>query len=393
MAVAVGAAALLAAGAAAQDVTDPARVVILGVGHSTQLVSEAQQPAALWAFFDRVAPDVIAVERSPEEFARGDHYEFTYEIQHVALPYARERGVPVYPVDWIPSKDDMLLGFGLDLESPPFIRSGWQGFLAFPDSADLRTPLLFADSDEDRALRRAPWQQEWEPASRDLPRRLFLYRTFLQAQRIAAVAERYPGRTVLVPIGANHKDDIERILQGHRAVEIVQPSSFGAPSPEEVERAIRMDDLAAIASFNLLGAQAGTGNVDWDWLTRVVARLSHEVPSPESRLFQTRLAVLAGARSPAEALEDYRQIADDPNAMVPFTWNGVKDASRVDSYFDPFGNLSVAQRAALESARELYKLGDIDAAAGVRNALSGALTATRAAQFLAYWPDHVYGLP
>lgn len=65
----------------AQDAAERTRVVILGVGHSTQLVAERQQPAALRAFFDRVEPDVIAVERAPEEFARGDRYEFTYEIQ------------------------------------------------------------------------------------------------------------------------------------------------------------------------------------------------------------------------------------------------------------------------------------------------------------------------
>jgi hypothetical protein len=38
-----------------------------------------------------------------------------------------------------------------------------------------------------------------------------------------------------------------------------------------------------------------------------------------------------------------------------FTWTGVKDFSRVDSYFDPFGNLSLAKRIRLELAREYRK--------------------------------------
>lgn len=122
---------LLPRAGSTQGPAGPTRVVILGVGHSTQLVSEGQSPAALRAFFDRVSPDVMAVERPPNELARDDHYEFTYEIQYVALPYARERGIPVHGIDWIPAGEDMMLAFGVDLEEPPFVRTGWRGFLSF----------------------------------------------------------------------------------------------------------------------------------------------------------------------------------------------------------------------------------------------------------------------
>ena len=61
------------------------RLVVLGVDHSAQLVSESNSPGMLSAFFDRVKPDVICIERPPEQAARGDHYEFTYEIQGVVL--------------------------------------------------------------------------------------------------------------------------------------------------------------------------------------------------------------------------------------------------------------------------------------------------------------------
>ena len=39
------------------------KVVILGVNHAYQLVSKECQPAAYRAFFDRVKPDVIGIER------------------------------------------------------------------------------------------------------------------------------------------------------------------------------------------------------------------------------------------------------------------------------------------------------------------------------------------
>ncbi len=375
-------------GGAAQAVP-PTRVVILGVGHSTQLVDERQQPAVLRAFFDRVQPDAIGVERDPGNFARGDHYEFTYEIQYIALPWAEERGLPVHPVDWVPPRDDLVLGFGVDLEAPPEIRGGWQGFLTFPDPVEARAPLFFADSEPDRDARRAPWQSEWTPASRDLPRRLFLYRTFLQARRIAEAAARYPGGTLLVPVGANHKDDIERILGDDPRIQIVQPSTFGEPTGEEVEAHVLRRDLIAIASFNLLGVQGAQGDVDWDWMHRIVRRLERDRRSSEVRLLATRLHVLTGAMAPEDALEQYLGIAKEAGGSTDFTWTGVKDVTRLDSYFDPFGNLSVGQRARLEAAREHLRLGQHAEALLVRQELAGELTSRMQRQLEAYWAEHL----
>jgi hypothetical protein len=389
--------AVILVAAAAVSVTAPlaaqeparTRVVILGVGHSTQLVEERQQPAALRAFFDRVAPDAIGVERAPELLARGNHYEFTYEIQHVALPYALERRIPVHGIDWMPSGEDMLLGFGVDLETLPAVRSGWRGFLSFPDSVDVRLPLFFADSEEDRLRRTAPWLSEWEPASRDLPRRLYLYRTFLQARRIAEAAARYPGGTLLVPIGVNHKDDIERILADHPRIEIVQPSSFGEPSAEEVEEHLRRVDLFAIASFNLLGVQSTTDVVDWVWMGRVVQRLEAGGSSAETRLLATRLGVLKGEVSPALAIERYEEIAREAGHSVAFTWTGVQDETRIDSYFDPFGNLSVGDRAWLEAARELHRLRRARESDAIRNRLAGARSPEQVRQLQTYWATFI----
>ena len=79
--------------ATAQDTTE---IVVLGVAHAGMLVAESYQPAVLRAYIDRVQPDAICVERSPEEFARGSHYEFTYEIQSLVVPYARAQQIPIW---------------------------------------------------------------------------------------------------------------------------------------------------------------------------------------------------------------------------------------------------------------------------------------------------------
>jgi hypothetical protein len=362
-------------------------VVILGVDHAAQLVSETDQPGMLAAFVERVAPDAICIERAPEEFARGDHYEFTYEIQDVLVPLARERGDALCPFDWMPSKDDMMLGIGIDIAQPPEVRpaSGFQGFLSFPEPGKLRRGLFSA---EDRAS-----LAEWDAwtvtpaakASRDLARRMFLYRTFLQARRIGAAARQWRGGTVLVVVGEFHKRDIEAILADDPAIALVPASSFGVPAAVEVARATTRAHRVAIASFNLLGTQAATGNVDWPWIGRVLDALEDERRDPETTLLRTRHARLTGAIDGASALERYAAIAADPDARRDFTWDGVLDQTRVDSYFDPYGNLRIDQRARLELAREARDAGDAARAGNALATLRSELTPRQVRQLDAYW--------
>lgn len=70
-------------------------MVVLGVDRGVQLVNSRHWAAALGAFFSEVALDAICVERSPRRFARGGHYELTYEIQDVLIPWERENGIPL----------------------------------------------------------------------------------------------------------------------------------------------------------------------------------------------------------------------------------------------------------------------------------------------------------
>src|SRR6185312_16970132 len=89
--------------------------------------------------------------------------------------------------------------------------------------------LFFAESAAARDRIAAWYDQPRQPGERDFSRRLGLYRTFLQAMRIKAVARQHPGETVLVVIGYFHKGDIEGVLAGTPGIEIVQPSTFGRP--------------------------------------------------------------------------------------------------------------------------------------------------------------------
>lgn len=380
---------------AREDMSPPARVVVLGVNHAAQLVSEHDQPGMLAAFMEKLAPATVCVERSPAKYARGDYYEFTYEIQDIVLPYAREHGIGICPFDWEPTHEDSLLGFGLDLATPPELRrkEGFQGFLSFSDPKALQRGLFAADDPATLSEVHAWIGKPAAQASRDLPRRMFLYRTFLQARGIAAAARRQPGQTLLVVVGEFHKHDLEAILADEPAITLVQPSDIGLPAPAAVERLTTRAHRVAIASFNLLGAQAATGQVDWPWIGRVLDALEREREDAETRLLRTRHDVLTRRIDAATAAERYRAIAADPAARRMPTWDGVLDRNRVDSYFDAFGNLRIDQRARVELARALYERGEARLAEAELARLKADLAPRKAWQLAGYWERELVPSP
>ena len=376
--------------------SDSTTLVVLGVEHSAQLVGRSYHPGYLRAFFERVRPGALCVERSPDEFARGDHYEFTYELQHVAVPYAREHGVELCPIDWLPSRDDERLAFGrLEVVELPAVRapSGFQGFLAL-DSASLGLTLFFADSEPNRAQVRAFYDRPRAEGWPDFPRRLGLYRTFMQAMRVRAALRAHPGQTVLVVVGSMHKDDIERVLSREPGVRIVQPSSYGLPSVAEADARLEERDMAAILSFNLLGVQPLVGPVDGRWVREVLERFARAHPAaPELPLLRVRHATIAQRQAPAVAAAAYERIAASVDSTARFTFTGVEDARRLDSYFDPFGNLGVQERAFVEAAREWVRAGEPERAERLRTRLlsAGTWSGLRRAQLAVYWQRYIAG--
>ncbi|MGO1071284.1 hypothetical protein [Lysobacter sp. CA199] len=381
---------ICAAGSQAQGIEPaPTTVMILGVDHAVQLVASNDRPALLDAFLDRAAPDAICIERAPEAYARGDFYEFTYEVQDVVVPFARRHRIELCPIDWQPPAEDAELGFGIDFETPPELRpaKGVHQFLKFGQDS-LARDFFHADGPNnlERVIR---WTAT--PAARgkdDLPRRLYLYRTYLQARRVAAAARAHPGGTVVVVVGEFHKHDIKAVLKDEPGIRLVQPSSLGRPGEAEIEAHDRPEYRVAIASFNLLGTQSSSGAIDWGFVRGAVEALEATGTTPQTQLFRTRLDLLEGRIRRGEAIERYRVIAASAGD-AKFSWNGVKDSARVDSYFDPFGNLDVRRRALLEAARELLAARDRPRAERLRDECLAGLSPRQRAQLLGYWQRDV----
>jgi hypothetical protein len=118
--------------------------------------------------------------------------------------------------------------------------------------------------------------------------------------------------------------------------------------------------------------------------------LEKEHPSAETSLLITRFGVLNKKLSAEDAIKAYKQL-EEVVSKEKFTFNGVKDARRVDSYFDPFGNLTIQQRAWVELAREHTKLGQSAEARRWQEELLSdvGLSELQRAQLRAYWDTYV----
>jgi len=158
---------------------------------------------------------------------------------------------------------------------------------------------------------------------------------------------------------------------------------------------VKVTDMWAVASFNLLGVQPYHGPVNWDWVDRCLKVLEADSQPGElqAALLRTRYEVLTGQMQPAVAGAQYNEIYRSTEPGTRFSFDGVKDRSRVDSYFDPFGNLDVRQRALLEAGREQYKRGHSGEANRARKRLldKSSFSRLQELQLSAYWDEYVLG--
>lgn len=365
------------------------KLIILGVSHAYQLVSRECQPAVYRAFFDRVKPDLIGIERSPEKFARLDFQDFTYEQQEIILPFARQRGIPVFPFDWNASPNDQQLALGInDIDQPAFVRgeNSFKKFVSFPN---LKEDFFYSERKE-VIKQMNEWIQTKSSGEKDFSRRLFQYRTYMQAMSIKAIAKENAGKTLLIIVNHLHKNDIENILFNNPSVEIIQPSKFGYPSVEEIKEHIEVKDAFAICSFNILGLQSDYG-VDVKWVEENLNILREHDYTSEVKLIETKLELLKETITESEAIKRYIELEKELNYYQRFTYTGVKDKSRIDSYFDPFGNLSVKNRLRVELGKNFYNIKQKDKVQVLKEEIlnMSSLTIFQERQLEAYWSMYI----
>lgn len=334
----------------------PAKLIILGVTHGAELVDPAQNPGRYRAYFHAVKPDVLLIERDPRRAELGDWYPFTYEQQHIVVPYARAHGIPVVPFGWFPPAPDAIaLGVPSASVPPPFRqRGGFQGLLTFK-KADLSNGFFFAESPKYRQ-RLAKWAYHVKPTGQDFGRRLYLYRTEMMALHIKAVARQYPGKTLLVVVGWMHKPDLESLLSkpqgiGGGEVVIVPSNRYDPGSVAASYKRLTATDCSAIYSVNLL---SGTVPAKWrnmSWLESIATRCRAKLPHDEFVFYSDLLQHAAGKVGKLELESRLRRLLPAVAAGVQFTWQAAGSKRRLDTVYDPFGRLGLHQRIALRLVR------------------------------------------
>ncbi|TSB46049.1 hypothetical protein [Alkalicoccobacillus porphyridii] len=277
------------------------------------------------------------------------------------------------------------------MEQPPFIREQgtYKDFLFFPQPFTYENDFFYSERKEGKEeIDR--WIANEKAGEADFPRRLFLYRTFMQAMHIKQVAKEASGKVVLVVVGHMHKHDIENILKENEDIELVQSSSYGYPSDQEINNNIEQMDRSFILAFNLLGVQASHG-VDWDWMRVLIEEFQGNIA--ETILFQTRLDVLTNKITPEAAIHQYQTALDSVEDNKRFSFQRDVEGDRVDTYYDPFGGVSIKIRLFIELAREYYKLSHLQRVEELKEHILNLdeMNSLKKLQIQGYWEKHLLG--
>ena len=294
----------------------PATVGVVGVYHAPgQLRSARMSPAHVRRSLEVLDPQVVCIEAAPEWLHLGRYHEQTYEAQAVAVPFALDRDLPIYGIDWLGEEGQARWAASNAersrrererLEGPP---PHWTSYPAgLRTAADFAAPRDEGDDGNDAndgvdpfARLNAPTQDVGGGAPGSYGAR----RNAGILAHLEAVLARHPGERVAVVIGAAHKGYLEHRLRaaGHR-VEPVDGTSLGV-DPDDgpaMDAHLTAGDLVAILSQ---GLDAGPGYaLDEARARRLAARLVELAgeDDPYARYFQARLAVLDGAGERARGL-------------------------------------------------------------------------------------------
>jgi hypothetical protein len=308
--------ACLACPAAAAPAAPPSdfEVLVVGTGHApTMFLSPEYTPAHLRAVLDAAAPDVVAVESHPEWFAHGRFHVVTYEAQGVAVPWARERGVPAVGVDWKDVDDwDRLEQLGALAETrrlEPWAASeaAWPlaafslGSSRFDPSSLGSYDLRHINSEEYGRSRHARLEPE-DPnfaARRDRG---------IAANCVAAM-EAHPGGRLVVVVGAHHKPFLDVLLARVEGVRVLQLGrDLPWPGAGDVDAAWTAQHLVVTLGWLLDGRATYGRRLPAQHLARaeeLVGRLGALGGSAlEARYFRARLDAARGRAAEAAASLD-----------------------------------------------------------------------------------------
>lgn len=356
--------------------TKPTEVVVIGTMHSAQLEYAEHSPARIRALLNRIDPAAVGVETPPQWYAEDVYFEVAYESYGVAVPWAREKGREVRPVDWTADPLEQVNALLWPAVNPePAPGGSGEERVTYEDllqSWDV-PPLLFADTPEwHDAVNRSYANADANPNPYgEAGRRYMLYRNLMIAREIVNMAADHEGKRVVVLIGAAHKPDLDLFLATVPNIVVRQASEWDGATAAEVAAEERRADHLAILWYNLAGTRRiKDGDIDLTRMDRLLAGLEKATPlDPEVRFLRARWHHVRGdtARAVAQyaalawgqTWEDrpftfpdvglYKRMMDWSNAYASM---GQTVEYGIDNVFSPVGNLTVRQRVLYELATQ-----------------------------------------
>jgi len=301
-------------------------VFVLGTVHAPRglLLDSAYSAGHIRAALDRFKPTVLGVEATPLAHAWGLYQYATWEIEHVVLPWASRRRVPVYGIDWQdldesglrrnlaalrnPGPDRTATLAGKEQEAKGVARIVTQslaGDFADPEHRHWHEWFVWINSgDRNNA---PPVVQWWQQASANTDQsravRALSTRNDRILDQILVLLRQNPGARVAILLGFSHKPDLDRKLAGIEGLTVVQLGRFPPITAADARRRTLPEDALRILREALDGNAYyfNPAEVDLPLARRQLALLaSHGVGSDLARYYEARLRVIEGRLDEAE---------------------------------------------------------------------------------------------
>lgn len=314
-------------------------VIVIGAAHSGLLRLREFSPAHIRAALARSAPTMVGVESNPVWFASDLFFSVTYECQGVAIPWAVEKNLPVYGVDW-QDYDEILrdaerrrraLGEGTEASvTKEALRKAGRTDCVRRKAA----PTTFdAWNTPGAPLPASPTETEDVAA-------LLEHRDTRICEQCLVLLRRYPGSRLAVVIGARHKPPLDGMLAEYDDVSVLQLTDLGGLSEEEIEASWFVRDALAclMAELDSDGPYFYPEGVNTTWAHELLEFASGRTDGAEITYLAARLLGVSGDVEASQAmLQRIPQDADGPTRhLVAGQW------------LQP---LTIGQRARVEQGR------------------------------------------
>ena len=309
-------------------------VLVLGTLHAPwQFRAPGFTPAHVRAALINARPDVIGVESNPTWFAAGRFHDVTWEAQGVAVPWARQNGLPVHGVDWMDvGAFDRLEVERLQDRHERLCDERARGPLGawhfghIPTRRVARLLEFWTSPDHDFAVMNGidgdafgkRWLGEADPASPNFGGR----RNREIAKRCVEVMKAHPGGRLVVVIGAGHKAVLDAMFARQDGVKVLKlGEDVPVPTSAQVEQAWTTKDLLCVLGHNLDGERSYLTDelVDFDRMRSVLKRYEASGGDGDvASYFRARIRQRCGQLEPA--LEAYGRLVQSKRTPLLYPY-------------------------------------------------------------------------